>query len=166
MSEELKVDVQEVIKLVKEKGYDRKQVAEHYGVSLKFCREVIFAHPELKGIRKPQKNAVQKTVVFVNASEGTETAEETETSTETAEETAKEVPSEETVSKSNADLPGETKEEASEEEEEVAHTPHFSAEESEEEETTEEEEEESEEEETTEESEEAASEDKPSSVNW
>lgn len=142
MSKELSINIQEVKRLVKEEGMTRDEIAAHYKISKKACREQIFSHPELKGIRKPQKpRGVQ--ITLTGASDSSEEAADTkETPKGESKEEApaeKETPSKEAVSESNADLQGEAKEEGGEEEE-VAHSPHFSADEEESEEEEEEEE--------------------------
>jgi hypothetical protein len=54
MSEEkLKITVQEVEQLL-EKGLQRPEIAEHFGVPLSILQKTVFQHPKLKG-RKAKK---------------------------------------------------------------------------------------------------------------
>lgn len=145
MSKELNVSIPDVIEMVKVKGMTRDEIAEHYGISKKACREQIFSHPELKGIRKPQKPRGVK-INLLGASEETEGASK--------EETTEDKPSEDgPISEGDGAVQGETATQDTEEEVEETQ------EETEEAATDTEEEEETEEESETE--------DKPSSgVEW
>lgn len=112
MSKELDVNIPDVIEMVKVKGMTRDEIAEHYGISKKACREQIFSHPELKGIRKPQA----KRAVVINLHGASEEDAPKGEKEEVAEESA-DAPIEETVSEGDKELPAETESETTEEDE-------------------------------------------------
>jgi len=89
MSEKIKVNVNDVYAMLKD-GKTRKEIAEHYGVSLAAARKTFLKHPKLKNV----KTAKDYNIEVIDPEE--ENADAVNAEREQSEERANEIPAQET----------------------------------------------------------------------
>ena len=131
MTNEIKVNIPEVIGWIKD-GMERKDIAKNLSISMAYARETVFQHPDVKGVRKPQKTQTRPVIVFEGSTTPVEEAPSEETVSESITETNAEI-AEEVSAQAEEAVTIEAEVEEAEETEEVEEAEEVEAEEVEEE---------------------------------